>query len=219
MTGEKQKMSYILEALKKAEENRRKTEQPGRLGDLDQTVTRAQRLRYLPHLLVAALLINAGMFLWWLHPWEKTKQAAVVSSTPLPQTSVTPSVQGPPRVEEKISVPAKNYNQPSVGDSKKATEIPKPVPIEVGAKTVGMTREDRKVYSLNDLPPSVGQTLPDIAISGHSYSADPSSRIVFINGKTMREGQVVTGDLKLEQITSDGIILSYQGYRFRKGVF
>ncbi len=212
-------MSYILEALKKAEENRRKTELPGLLNDLDQTAMRPQRLRYLPHLLVAALLINAGMFLWWLHPWEKTKSAAVVSVSPSPQTFFTPPVQVPPGVEEKIPVRDKDYNQAAVKDIKKDTENSRPVPAEVGARTIGTTREDRKVYSLNDLPPSVRQTLPDIAISGHSYSADPSSRIVFINGKTMREGQVVTGDLRLEQITSDGIILSYHGYRLRKEVF
>lgn len=219
-------MSYILEALEKLGENSPKTEPPVLQKEPVQT---AARLRFLPHLLVAALLINTGIFLWWLHPWEKTKPAAVMPGTPLSGASSTPSVppsvKGPQPVEETISSPGKAYNQ--VGNIREERENskpdlmsdPVPVPAKAGTRNAGMAREDRKVYSLDDLPPSVRQDLPAIAISGHSYSADPSLRIVLINGSTMREGQVVTGGLRLEQITSDGVILSYQGYRLRKGVF
>lgn len=226
-------MSYILEALEKLGENSPKTEPPGLQKEPLQTAARRRRLRFLPHLLVAALLINAAIFLWWLHPWEKTKPAAVVPATSLSGASFTPSVppsvKGLQPVEETISSPGKAYNQ--VGNIREERGNSKsdlmsdlmsdsgPVPAKAGTRNAGMAREDRKVYNLDDLPPSVRQELPAIAISGHSYSADPSLRIVLINGSTMREGQVVTGGLRLEQITSDGVILSYQGYRLRKGVF
>ena len=230
-TGENKKMSYILEALEKLEQNRPKTEPPGLQKEPDQTAARPRRLRFLPHLLVAALLINAAIFLWWLHPWEKTKATAVVPGSPLPEASFTPSappsVKLPLPAEEKISSRGKDHNQAAVGniseERKKAMSDlmsdSVPVPAKAGTRNAGMARVDRKVYSLDDLPPSVRQDLPAIAISGHSYSVDPSLRIVLINGSTMREGQFVTGGLRLEQITSDGVILSYQGYRLRKGVF
>jgi general secretion pathway protein B len=222
-------MSYILKALEKLEEDRPKTEPPGLQKEPDKKAARPRRVRFLPHLLVAALLINAGIFLWWLHPWEKTKSTAMVPGTPLPEASFTPaaapavplSVNSPQPAEEKISVRGKDDNRAADGNIRERREnaVPNsgPVPAEAGTRKV--VREDRTVYSLDDLPLSVRQGLPPIAISGHSYSTDPSSRIVLINGSTMREGQVVTGGLRLEQITSDGVILSYQGYRLRKGVF
>lgn len=216
-------MSYILEALEKLEENRPKTEPPGHQQEPDQPEARPGRFRFLPHMVVAALLINAGIFLWWLHPWEKTKTTAVVQGTPLPQEpvtpSVTPSVNRPQHADEQISVRGKEPNQPAAGNIREEIGQARPAPAEAGARNIGMAREDRKVYSMDDLPPSVRQDLPPIAISGHSYSGDPALRLVMINGSTMREGQAITGGLRLEQITSDGVILSYQGYRLRKGVF
>lgn len=216
-------MSYILEALEKLEENRPKTEPPGLRKEPDKKAARPRRLRFLPHLLVVALLINAAIFLWWLHPWEQTKATAVVPGAPHPQSSfapsVPPSVNGPQTAEEPISGRGQVDSQSAAGNISEERESSKPVPAEAGTRNVGRSREDRKVYSLSDLPPSVRQDLPAIAISGHSYSADPSLRIVLINGSTMREGQTISGGLILEKITSDGVILSYQGYRLRKGVF
>ncbi|MDA8084558.1 MAG: general secretion pathway protein GspB [Nitrospiraceae bacterium] len=212
-------MSYILEALKKLEENRPESELPGLLHDPDHNAARPRMRRFLPHLLVAALLINAGIILWWLHPWDQTKPTVIVAGTPSPQTSFTPSVKGPLRAEDDIARRKKDDKQGIVSERKENTRNPMPAPSEAVIRPADMVREDRKVYSLADLPPSVRQDLPDIVISGHSYSSDPSARLVLINGKTMREGQVITGGLILQQITSDGVILSYKGYRVRRGVF
>ncbi len=51
------------------------------------------------------------------------------------------------------------------------------------------------------------------------YSEKPAERMVNINGRTTREGQEVSDGLKLEEITPDGAIFSFKGYRFQKGVF
>lgn len=75
-----------------------------------------------------------------------------------------------------------------------------------------------KLYSLNELPPTLQQSLPALSISTHLYSADTSSRVVRINGQTLREGQFLTAGLKLEEITFEGVIFSYQNYRFRIGL-
>ena len=39
------------------------------------------------------------------------------------------------------------------------------------------------------------------------YSELPAERLVFINGRKYVEGQAVTGDVVVEQITPDGVIL------------
>lgn len=57
-----------------------------------------------------------------------------------------------------------------------------------------------------------------MAISVHAYSDNPKSRMVGINYRIFREGDYVVPGLQLEQITPDGMIFSYKGYRFRRGV-
>lgn len=52
----------------------------------------------------------------------------------------------------------------------------------------------------------------------HSYSSKSANSIVSINSRMMKEGESLAPGLKLEQITADGVILSYKGYRFRLGI-
>ncbi|MCL5021985.1 MAG: general secretion pathway protein GspB [Nitrospirae bacterium] len=75
-----------------------------------------------------------------------------------------------------------------------------------------------RLYGLSELPPSVLQDLPGFTISTHLFAADPASRMVRINGQTMHEGESLSAGLKLEQITPDGVVFSYQGFRFRVGL-
>lgn len=79
--------------------------------------------------------------------------------------------------------------------------------------------QEQGVPDQGGLPLSVRQDLPDISITGHIYSNEPASRIVNINGQILREGETVAADLKLEEITSDGIVLSFRGYRFHMRTF
>ena len=71
------------------------------------------------------------------------------------------------------------------------------------------------VYDIEDLPSSIQRSLPSIAISVSLYSDEPDSRMAKINGAMIREGEYLTGGLKVEQITLDGVIFNYQNYRFR----
>lgn len=79
---------------------------------------------------------------------------------------------------------------------------------------IGVESEQR-VLNIDELPLSVQQDLPDLTITGHIYSNNPTYRIVNINGQITQEGQAVTAGLKLEEITPSGVIFSYKGYRFR----
>jgi general secretion pathway protein B len=75
------------------------------------------------------------------------------------------------------------------------------------------------ILAISELPLSVQQALPAIHIDGHIYDDNPVKRMVIINGATYREKQQIAGGLKLEEITPNGVILSYQGYVFHLGVF
>ena len=75
-----------------------------------------------------------------------------------------------------------------------------------------------KLYSLQELPASIRQGLPDFAVSTHLYAGDSPSRMVRINGQLLKEGQFLTAGLKMEEITPEGVIFSYHNYRFAVGL-
>ena len=80
------------------------------------------------------------------------------------------------------------------------------------------TAQEQKVVPLAELPLTIQQEIPAMTIPLHAYSSKPRDRLVSINDRMLREGESLTPGLRLEQITPDGLIFSYKGYRFRRGV-
>ena len=68
-----------------------------------------------------------------------------------------------------------------------------------------------------ELPPAIQQEIPAMTIQLHAYSSNPTERLVSINSRMLREGGSLAPGIRLEQITPDGMIFSYKGYRFQRG--
>jgi general secretion pathway protein B len=79
-------------------------------------------------------------------------------------------------------------------------------------------RMDGKVLTIDELPVAVRSGLSELKVSLHSFSPEPRSRLVRINDRTLGEGDTLSQGVRVEEITPDGVIMSYQGYRFRVGV-
>jgi general secretion pathway protein B len=65
-----------------------------------------------------------------------------------------------------------------------------------------------------ELPDDVRRQLPQLAVSGASYSKNAASRMLILNGQVFREGDKVASDLVLVQIRLKSAVLSYKGQRF-----
>jgi len=78
---------------------------------------------------------------------------------------------------------------------------------------------ETEIPLLTSLPKSLRQNIPELTISFHVFTQNPATRLVSINGRIVRQGQEVTPDLNLEEITAAGIVLNYKGNRFRLQVF
>ena len=87
-------MSYILEALKKSERERQRDNIPGILSVHDGILHETRKRHILPYILVAALLLNAGIIIWWLGsghskktiaPAQRAQQSGIESRTSLPE--------------------------------------------------------------------------------------------------------------------------------------
>ena len=73
------------------------------------------------------------------------------------------------------------------------------------------------VPMLWQLPSEIRSKLPKLSISVHVYSPEAAGRFVIVDRGKYREGDVLTGGAKLEAIVADGIVLDYQGRRYRIG--
>ena len=69
-----------------------------------------------------------------------------------------------------------------------------------------------------EMPPALLQQVQAIPISAHIYSSKPAERMVIINGRAVREGDALPSGAIVEQITPDGISVSFQGYRAKRSV-
>ncbi|WP_303722446.1 general secretion pathway protein GspB [Malonomonas rubra] len=106
-------------------------------------------------------------------------------------------------------------------DSAPLQEQLAPTDAEIVGETQGsrdlssLVEQAPRLYNLSDLPPAVRRDIPEMHISLHAYFDDAQQRLVSINNKLLREGGLLDGKYFVEEITLDGVIFSYAGYRFQ----
>eukprot|EP01030_Chromulinospumella_sphaerica_P011763 gene11763-11560_t len=70
------------------------------------------------------------------------------------------------------------------------------------------------VFAQSDLPPSVREQLPALAVTGATYSSNPAHRMAIVNGQVLQEGDQAAPGLKLERIEQSRTVWSFHGYRY-----
>lgn len=217
-------MSFILDALKKSEEERRRGEVPDlRAQHAAFPQPRPRRLLW-PALFSAALLVNAPLLLWW-QPWQPNAQlpppSPLVAPPPAPPAdSVAPPAPAPVLPTAEEGEPPRVYlpQEPAGWSDLRLDPPPRPKsPAAAAAVPRRPSRPAPFLPHLRDLPEARRQFLPDLKISMHYYNPDPGSRMVRMNGRILREGSILVEGLTVEEITSAGVILNWQGERFRAG--
>jgi general secretion pathway protein B len=230
-------MSFILDALRKSDQQRHRGATPTLLTSPSLAAEPKQPAYWIQGLL-AAVLIAAGIAIGWLRPWQ-TEQPAVQ-----PIASVTTTPASTPRQAAPTAWPETNTAQQpqkpvaSAASSGAALAWPTQSPSSAEARSTPVTAAAiqpptppaekpagatasapvQNVIALSELPASIRQELPAISVLLHQYSPKPGKRFVTINNQTLQEGETVAPGITLEQITPDGMTLSYKGYHFRRGV-
>ncbi len=119
-------MSYILEALKKAEQKSEKGGIPSLLSHPRATDRKSGRMWFYP--LIAALFLNAGMIFWWVHPWWPNEPQTIVQAPAVhPQASVAPA-----EPLTKIREPNRSNNLQEVPREMRVTAPRADVPLKGG---------------------------------------------------------------------------------------
>ncbi|MGO1502264.1 MAG: general secretion pathway protein GspB [Marinobacter sp.] len=223
-------MSYILDALRKSETERRQGKVPD-LGQQVQLIHRPKKRRKSPVVWVAlALLVNAGVLAVVFWP-ESASELPIVQApkpvapeAPLEQPAKPEAKQAPVEIDtvvipepkpelvnEPIAEPIRERPTiitPSIRQERQATALRPDEP---------RSRVGARVPHLVELPLSFQKSVPDLMFNSHIYSTDPYGSRVTINGHYLRPGESFSG-ITVEEVTEDGIVLSKQGRTFRVGI-
>src|SRR3990167_5220869 len=65
-----------------------------------------------------------------------------------------------------------------------------------------------------NLPSAVQQQLRELGINAHVYSTDSNLRFIRASGRSLREGDRLSAELRLQQITRDGMVFTYQDGKY-----
>lgn len=222
-------MSYILDALKKSDLQRKQGDVP----TLQTVHLPVQPQGNTPRVLygVIALLLLLLMFvLGYLFSQQFFQSKNEVSPVALPATS------------DKFEEPAEQLDQQSTAGA--ASELSRAAAIQHQSSVSEISVSDETAvqkssaekFSAVDVPPSGSQlrepnlmdipylhelpdyqqqSIPVMEFAGHVYSSDASSRSVIINGQFMEQGDNLMPGLRIESITINGVVVAYKETLFR----
>ena len=208
-------MSFILEALKKSENKRRKTTSPGPRTIHEPLSQSRGRKRSWP-LWLLVIAVNVLLLVWFLGPWQKTQlqpSEQAVHSLPVPHHKpVEVAGQEPTATQAQ---PRKAKEKELLGEAGAGEREPVRSKEQKTANPLPVPKNENHIYRLAELPLAVRQQLPALQMSLHAYNRESASAsLVQLNNRIVREGDEVGSNLRLERITDDGVVLSYDGYRF-----
>jgi general secretion pathway protein B len=206
-------MSFILDALKRAEAERERGRAPGlNAPNLAPAPEAAADHRHLPSwvwALLGALLMLIAALAWSLTGKEDVPTQPATPATPEPAivTPATLSSQSAPASHPESNWP---YNAQTPKRSP-GTAMANKVPTSPAPTTSGSAPS---VYSIKALPPEIQQDLPSLQFGGAMYSEHPPSRMLIVNGQALREGDRVTPELLLREIKLRSAIMEFRGYAY-----
>jgi general secretion pathway protein B len=215
-------MSFILDALKKSENDRQRSSGPA----LFEVRVAPPRSRF-PVWAIAVgvlLMVNLGVVAWLV---LRTNQTAVAQtpvptpapSAPTPAAPPAPALAAPASVtfsqradEQTVPEQAPPNEESFVNEDYAPAEEPViddsgPAPSVQRGSVAGLPTYEKANQQ-------AGGRIPELRMDMHVFAPKPQDRFVFVNMRKLKEGETLPEGVRVESITNDGAILSYQGSKF-----
>lgn len=216
-------MSYILDALKKSEQERGRGTAPNVQTMHSSGLNyHSSKTQLWPYLLLAAILINVAALLYFIIAKSDTdasaqKQQSIAGTQSVAMHSADTARKQPVALASRNDNESETiiYKPVSMPGTSQASAAETPITV-AGIPQYQQTRG--LIMERDELPLDVQQHIPVMEFSAHVYSNNPLQRSIVINGRFMEEGDRLSSDLFLDEITPDGAIFSYQGQLFRQGI-
>jgi len=215
-------MSYILDALRRADSERERGAipnlhaKPAALIDADDDEGTGSRPHPLLWAVIGLSVVLAGVLAWQFMGSSPVEPAPMPVSVPVPAPAPAPmATVAPPPPQPTLPPVAMMPAQPVPQAPVQAA--PRKLPARAAAKAsapASAATPERPVQTLAELPENIRRELPQITVGGAMYSENAASRMLIINGQVFHEGDKISGELVLEQIKLKAAVLAYKGYRY-----
>jgi general secretion pathway protein B len=232
-------MSYILEALKKAQAERAHGAVPGVDAQPVPTIAARSPVPMGAWIIIVLVLLVSVAILYWQEPWSRPGRDASSIAAQAPEAAVAPEAADA-RAPSAASSAAPGADVHGNAVSKPApTLAPAPAPAsasapasaptparplrKLGERAAGEpaapapapTPAPERIALLQELPPQIQREIPTLAINGYIYASNPADRSVLINNRLRREGDTLAEGFVLEKLLPREMVLNYRGYRYR----
>lgn len=201
-------MSYILDALRRADAERERERQPvpglhSQGGSPTPTAVPPAAAPWWPWALGALLMVGSGLgAAWW---WTRAATpSTTVAATPSP-TPVAAPAAGPTLTPTPAPAPTMPAATVGPTPTPPAPHTPPPAPAPAPAAA-----------PIQEASPALKREMARLGVSGSVYSDDPASRFVIVRGEVVHEGATLAPELVLEQIRPHELVLRYKGQRMRQ---
>lgn len=207
-------MSYILDALRKAEQERHSDRASTLTPSLPPPAEPAQNWFWYG-LVALALVVNAALLAFFLgHPQS-------ISPTPPSLSSASSASSASPTPQAQASAPTAHPipatpSPPSQSAPRRSSETPRPPsPAARMESSPAIATAATPAPTAETLPTSVQRELPTLHLDIHVHSRDARKRFAVINGRRYREGEQLSEGPLLEAVTTTGVTLRYGARRFQ----
>ena len=211
-------MSFILDALKKSE-NERQSNAPPEFATVPASPDAPRAPRWL-WVLGGLLLINLVVIVALLTRDAPPPAAATVvpaAALPAPAAGAVPSVPAD-TFAERLDDARRKLPVQSPGTSTAVDDTPANVAVarreSQQAAPATLPNSLALLPSLDELRLNGDVDLPEMHVDIHVWSDDSAERFVFINMDKYRERDTMSAGPVIAEITRDGVVLDYRGRRF-----
>ena len=241
-------MSYILDALKKSEEERKKGDVPGLQTYTPTAEASSGKKTWVIGVIVLITTNIIGLLLWapWQAPNIVTEEIAQPGiQVPAAQPQSIPARSPRQDVTAKAAVRVKSTVKPINPPAVEPVEAPVVVPVkpeveriaklpstyrEVPISATSVKPAPQEEYrpksepstaylpQLSELRESIQARIPDLTFSSHMYSSQGRFRSITINGKRLKQGRYYNEHLYVNEITEKGAVMGFDGTLFEVDV-
>jgi len=238
-------MSYILDALRRAdsERERDRTAVPGLhaqpMAQVADDDDRPGRSTPWIGIGLGMMVLLLAVIAWTLLSRDNTPEALPPAAPPpvaappiaavppaLPAIAAAPAAPASaPQTPAPIAPPVPQAATPTLraaapeprrAAASAAKAAAKPAPAAASA-AASAPAQVQPVYAQKDLPEEIRRALPQLSVGGSIYSESAANRFVIINGQLFHENDVLAPDLTLRQIKLKSAVLEFRGYRYEIG--
>lgn len=199
-------MSYILDALKKSEQERGAQRASDRSTAQETPIVVQYNWPAIGGLLLLLNVLLGGLLVWWNH--SASVPEATASTAPAPATEIASE----PKEVTPVSI--SNAEQPLNTLITPAAPAVRPAHIQAAPRRVS-TASITDAPFLRTLSEQFQRSVPAMTVNIHVYSPQTDQSILYINNRQYRAGETLDNGARLEAIVPDGAVLSYNGEAFK----